>query len=292
MAALTFSNSEQPYLSSPFYDYTNDVLYVGDGSGYLHKFTGVFNGTPAEAGSPWPVLITGSSLSSPVLDPVSGRIFFGSLNGYLYSVNSSTGVVASTSSQLDHVAGIVDAPLVDSSAGMVYAFAGDDGKSNCNGNGNAGCSGVFQFPVTFTSGGGTETQVGYGGFPLYSGAFDNIYFTSNSSSPTGNLYVCGQTNPNYPQELYQISINSNLMGGATASSYLVGNANANNCSPVTEFYNPSVSTDYLFLSSPEAYQGCAQDTGCLFGFNVTNGTLPDNAEFCRGIDRDRRHYRR
>jgi hypothetical protein len=48
---------------------------------------------------------------------------------------------------------------------------------------------------------------------------------------------------------------------------------------VTEFYNTSAATDYIFLSSAGAYQGCTQATGCLFGFNVTSGTVPDSAEF-------------
>ena len=34
--------------SSPFYDYAHDTLYVGNDTGYLHKFTPVFNGAPAE----------------------------------------------------------------------------------------------------------------------------------------------------------------------------------------------------------------------------------------------------
>jgi outer membrane protein assembly factor BamB len=280
MTVLTFNNGGSDTYSSPFYDYQNDILYVGDGTGYLHKFTGVFNGTPTEAGSPWPVSVeTPAALTSPVLDPVSARIFVGSTNGHLYAVNSSTGAVVGTSSQLDFEYGLVDAPLVDSSAGKVYAFAGDDGSSSssCNdGRGNTGCSGVFQFPVTFTSGSGTETQVGYGHLTLYSGAFDNTYFTSsNSSSPTGHLYVCGQTDSNEPQTLNQISITSNVMGAQTASSYLVGRGGL--CSPVTEFYNSSVSNDYLFLSSEDAYQGCPGG-GCVFGFNVTNG-IPDSAEF-------------
>jgi hypothetical protein len=207
MTVLTFNNSGSDVYSSPFYDYTNDVLYVGDAGGSLHKFTGVFNGTPAEAGSPWPVSVeTPAALNSPVLDPVSGRILVGSAAGFLYAVNSSTGTKVGTSSQLDYEFGLVDAPLVDSSAAKVYAFAGDDGStsSSCNdGHGNTGCSGVFQFPVTFTSGLGTETQVGYGHYGMYSGAFDNTYFTSsNASSPTGHLYVCGQTDfNNEPQTL-------------------------------------------------------------------------------------------
>jgi len=49
---VNFANVSSPNrhvdISSPFYDYTNDVLYVGDNGGQLRKFTGVFNGTPAE----------------------------------------------------------------------------------------------------------------------------------------------------------------------------------------------------------------------------------------------------
>jgi len=266
--------------SSPFYDYVNDAIYVGSSGGVLYKFTGVFNGTPAAASSPWPVTVAaGTGLSSPVLDAVSGLITVGSLNGHLYSVNSSTGAVAGTSSQLDALNGIYDAPLVDSSAAMVYAFAGYDGNGSCSdGLGHTGCSGVFQFPVTFSSGAGTEVQVGLGYLPLFSGAFDNAYYnSSNASSPTGNLYVCGQTDTNAQQTLNQIPIAANVMGAQTASSYPVGNGT--DCSPVTEFYNTSAATDYVFLSSEAAYQGCTQNAGCLFGFNVTSGAAPDNAEF-------------
>ena len=103
---------------------------------------------------------------------------------------------------------------MDSSAAKVYAFAGYDNKSNCSdGYGNTGCSGVFQFSVAFRRGAGTETQVGYGYDPLWSGAFDNVYYTSSSSSsPTGNLYVCGQTDTNLQQLLYQIPIASKRDG--------------------------------------------------------------------------------
>ena len=279
MTVLTFSSSGLDNGSSAFYDYVNDRIYAGDSSGRLHQFTGVFSGTPAETGAPWPVSVSSAhALSGAVLDSVSGRITVGSLNGDLYSVNSSTGALSGTSSQLDAVNGIEDAPLVDSSAAMVYAFAGYDGKSACSdGEGHTGCSGVFQFAVTFSSGAGTEVQVGYGYAPLYSGSFDNAYFNSTSSSPTGNLYVCGQTDTNEQQTLNRIPIASNVMGSETASSYLVGDGYK--CSPVTEFYNTSAAKDYIFLSSEGAYQGCAQNAGCVFGFNVTSGTAPDSAEF-------------
>jgi hypothetical protein len=43
---------------------------------------------------------------------------------------------------------------------------------------------------------------------------------------------------------------------------------------VTEFYNGTSAKDYILLSSQGAYQGCTQDTGCVFGFNVTTGVVP------------------
>ena len=60
--------------SSPFYDFASgsDTLYVGDDLGVLHKFTGVFNGTPAEdvSGHGWPVTVSsgGGILTTPVYD--------------------------------------------------------------------------------------------------------------------------------------------------------------------------------------------------------------------------------
>src|ERR1035437_3378735 len=64
--------------SAPFYDFTpsSDTLYVGDDAGYLHQFTGVFNGPPAESTTaPWPVEAATAKLSSPVYDPTSGNVF-------------------------------------------------------------------------------------------------------------------------------------------------------------------------------------------------------------------------
>jgi hypothetical protein len=46
-------------ISPPFYDYANDVIYVGDYFGNLHKFTGVFLGTPAEVTTGgWPAAVS------------------------------------------------------------------------------------------------------------------------------------------------------------------------------------------------------------------------------------------
>jgi len=39
-------------------------------------------------------------------------------------------------------------------------------------------------------------------------------------------------------------------------------------------YNATAAADYIFLSVEGAYQGCTQDAGCVFGFNVTSGAVP------------------
>lgn len=175
MTTLTLNGSPNDTYSSPFVAYNSGVgtstLYVGDDAGVLHKFTNIFasSGTPAEATTGgWPVTAntsTHASLASPVYDAVSAKVFVGdyllgssspcepsstSSNnpcGYLYSVNSSGTVIKSA--QLDYNNGILDAPIVNSTTGEVYVFAGDDGSSNCTG--STPCAAVYQFPVGFSA---------------------------------------------------------------------------------------------------------------------------------------------
>ena len=48
ISSIAFNGAFQDTRSAPFYNYNTDTLYVGDDSSRMHKFTGVFNGTPAE----------------------------------------------------------------------------------------------------------------------------------------------------------------------------------------------------------------------------------------------------
>src|SRR5579872_655705 len=201
MTTLAFTGGANDTNSSPFYDFFNDALYVGDNGGVLHKFHPVFGpGTPAEVGSPWPILLGGgfNKLSSPVLDSVTGRVFVGTLfNGasgaQLFAVDSSAGTILGTSSSLGVGNGILDGPVVDPSGGRVYVFVGSDNStasSPCFQGGHP-CAAVYQFPTNFSSGLGIEAKVSRGGngtgtFTMYSGAFDNAYYASANS--TGTLY--------------------------------------------------------------------------------------------------------
>jgi hypothetical protein len=289
-----FADGDADTRSSPFYDYTHNVLYVGDNSGKLHKFGNVFKNysggsqtaAPSEVtgGTPsWPITVTtttgNETLSSPVYDSTSGNIFIGEswASGHPASLVqvSSGGVVTPSNGTLGGYS-IVDAPLVDSSAETVYAFIGNDNSSNCSG-GNA-CSGVYQFPAgsTFGTAALKEAYVGTaavsGSAPLlYAGTFDNIYYTSaNSASPSGHLYVCGDT---YGDPiLYAITITGNTMttGAATAGPTLTSGAAT--CSPVTEVYDGT--HDWIFLSVTNnaiaSSGGCTAGGGCVYNLNVTS----------------------
>jgi hypothetical protein len=282
MTAFTLTTSlgapNNDTTSSAFYDYVNDVAWVGDAAGYLHKFTPVFNGT---VGTPpkeivtggWPKLVNSGTeaLSDPVFDLGSGNVFVGDLGGFLYRVNSSTAAVTA-SAQLDFGVGIVEGPIVDSNAGLVYVFASSDGSGACAGGVN--CARIYQLTTTFAAGtsgkkvkAGVSTATGTTPNPFYIGAFDSTY--ENSTTVTGNLYVCGDTGGK--PTLYQIPINAGTMAAAVTGPVLTSATTA--CSPVTDILNPHASggaTELLFagVQASGTSTACAGG-GCLVNFTDT-----------------------
>ncbi len=274
---LSLAEGVNDTTSSVFYDYAHDVAWVGGTGGWLHKISPVFKGTalnpPAEViTGGFPVQLNGgaSALSSPVYDSGSGNVFVGDLGGFLYRVNASTGAVT-TSGQLDFGVGLVSGPIVDSTSGLVYAFASNNGTTNCTG-GTGPCSSVYIFPTNFASG-SVSSDVAVGGSvpapaPLYEGAFDNAYRTSTNA--TGNLYVCGNTGQR--PIIYKVPITAGVLGHAvTGTALATGTAN---CSPVTDVYNPNAllgPTEWIFASTTTLGWGnsCSLGgTGCLMSLTV------------------------
>jgi len=295
MTTLAFSGGQNDTDSSPFYDYFDDELYVGDDNGSLHKFQHVFRGgTPAEVSSgSWPVtLASGFVLGSPVYDSGTARVFVGSASngtsgGQLFSVDATTGSIFQTSAQLAKGNGIVSGPIVDSTAGLVYVFvATDTGAITCF-NGGSPCSGVYQFSVNTISSGGRETPVSWGaaapGFPIYLGAFDNSYYSSPNA--TGSLFVCGQIGGR--ALLFKLPIAFGFMSPApTNFGFLAGAAPTANipCSPITEVFNPNLNsgvnsggpqgTDKIFVSTQgtDNVNPCVRSDngGCLYDLPATS----------------------
>jgi hypothetical protein len=298
MTTLAFSGGPNDTYSAPFLDYGTSTAYVGDDAGKLHKFTNIFtSGTPGEVTTvPWPVAVnTSASLGSAVYDTGSTNIFVGdyllssssgcepsatkSNNpcGYLYSVNSVGAVTKSA--QLDFNFGIMDGPIVDPSAGKVYVFVGDDGSTSCTS--STPCAAVYQFPVGALAI-GTKATVGPGYEFMMSGTFDNAYFSSSSSTPTGHLYVVGNTGP-ANNTLYQVTITNNAMSSSTIAGPVVSNNYTNGYYAaglqVAEFYAGGTN-DYIFLSVlaygafGSGFCGTGSlSNGCVIGFNVNGGTI-------------------
>lgn len=277
MTTLAFSGPHNDTFSAPFYDFGNDIVYVGDDSGNLHKFTGVFAGTPAEAGAPWPVnLSAASKLASPVYDSVTGYVIVGDFAGVLHSVTASSGTVHGTASTGGDA--IADAPLVDSSAGKLYAFVTTIGTHNT----------VYELPTNFTTNAGAAVQqigTGAAGDYLYSGTFDNVYYSS--ATFTGNLYAVGNTGAN-AANLYRIPITNSAMAAPVT---VVAGLNSGGGgvrpwpSPLNEFCNNGPSacttngtqttagTDYIFFSVYRGNRsGCTNTAGngCVLSYNVSN----------------------
>ena len=263
--------------SSVFADLSDDTAWVGGAYGWLHKITGIFLGTPAEVtGGGFPVQVnSGNVLSSPVHDYASGNVFVGDAGGYLYRVDSNTGAVTATS-ELDFGTGIVQGPIVDSTAGLVYVFASSDNTDTCT-NGNTNCSAVYELTTSFGTGAvGSEVAVGASTAPqtttpnpLYIGAFDIAY--ENSTNATGNLYVCGNTGG--APTLYQVPIVAGAFpssGNGTSVALLTTTLKVPICSPVTDVYNANATggpTEKVFVSveTNGLNPGCGGG-GCLFNF--------------------------
>ena len=289
-----------PTYSSPFVDYVNDVLWVGDGNGRLHKFTGVFQGTPAEVVVNFPrTLEAGLKMSSPVAN--NGQVYIGSsagtgtVGGKLYRVRASDGVVLATSAKLtrDDTPGVRESPIIDGATGRIYTFVYNDNTSVYTDAGRCdafagetdGCRAVIQFTEFFANGTiGSRQFIGRGNGVsrvLYAGAFDDAFYNSNNG--TGAMYIVGGRPDNtFYATMWKIPIISGVMQtpvqGHTFGDrdrYVEdddansGTDNLQQIAPATVIKNGS--NEYVFVST--ASYADANVDGC--GPNTGSGTIND-----------------
>ncbi len=275
---IVFNGAPQDTNSPPFYNFANDTLYAGDDVGRLHKFTGVFNGAPAEVTTaPWPINVNGASLTGPVHDFGSGNIFVGDNTGqlsYIREVGSTVGACAAGSPPcLGLVSAalggaIVDPPIVDGSTGRVIVFDGTDANNGS----------VYQFDTSLTPGSQVTVNVrgtGGGGAALYAGTFDDAYFSLGPGS--GHFYTCGKDPAlsNAPA-IFRLSFNGSGVLSAAPGTPLVNLTSGDSaCSPVTELKNGA--TDQLFFSVETSARppgdggnatGCINNLGCVISIAI------------------------
>ncbi len=289
MASISFNGSNKDTMSPPFVDFTGDALYVGDDNGSLHKFAGVFEGTPTEVTTGgWPITVnSGYELAGPVFDLISGNIFVTDMNGRLSFVRDTSSTVGSCAGGSPPCLGtnnvqmnnsllnlftnpIVDPPTLDSSTGRVFAFIGNDGAVL------GATANVVQADTQLSSGSVVTVSVGAPGADLHSGAFDSAYLSSASPSVAGHLYVCGKASLLDNPTLYRISFSgtgvmnsSKDAGSLTVAVFPGGLGNGPECSPVTELLNGT--SDRIFFSVTNngiSGDGCTGGVGCVMSISI------------------------
>lgn len=297
-ASLPNNNDATPTVSSPFVDYAADVLWVGDGNGRLHKFTGVFQGNPQEVvGGGFPATVEpGMKLSSPVA--FAGDVYVGSqsggpgIGGKLHRVDAQTGAVTSSAKlAADNTPGLRESPIVAVSGNTanVLAFVFNDGTTrstlNCrarSSTGNRGCRLIARFVTNFVQGREPNgvAYVGRGNndaSTLYAGAFNEAFYASANGD--GALYIVGGARNNaYLPTLWRIPLNGGVLGTPVPGA-VVGTDGcavaANNCeatawdwSPVTLFQQGGHERLYFSIGRSAANLAGCSTGDCLFMFDL------------------------
>jgi hypothetical protein len=240
MVSLAYGSTGTNYgttLSSPFYYYATDTLYVGNDNGQLFEITGALYGTPtvvSTGGWPASVAATTKKLTSPVMDFNSGNLFVGAADGNLYAVLASNPATRSSLAVGSGVAdggGIVVGPTIDGANAVVIAYA----AANAAGVGAATASttAVAVQAITTKSPFSSQTlqvaTIGEGSLGttaalnVVNGSFDDLYYSWDGLSDpnTGNYYVIGTAAANASPTLYQLQFSgvASIAEGTEGTGY-------------------------------------------------------------------------
>jgi len=257
ITTLVLSNVHSDSNSSPFIDYANDTAFVGTDGTLLHKITPVFNGTPTEViGNGWPVQLPLGLVGSPVFDSVSGRVFVTTNSGSLIVVDAASGA---TVNAVDLAAIFPSDPIVDSTNQTVFVFF-------------ASSTNLHLMVAQFDTSGTLLRQIDAGRLGgdanVYTGAFDNNYFTDPAS---GSLYFAGAVN--FVGSLFSVGFSGKTMNATFSGPLLLSDSpNTSAPLPLTEIFNPSLgaSPDRLFLGIEEDCNA-GSPNGCVLSLDISHG---------------------
>jgi hypothetical protein len=268
--------TNQSSTSAPYIVYTNndvsDTAYVttyssaGTGSGYLYKISNVFNGgaTPTIV---WSVSINAIP-STPIYGSASNSVFFTDSKGRIdYVVDSGAlptvvygPIVAAGTTSLNPV-------MIDNATQHVYASFNTNGTNAI----------VVQAPTSLASfvsvavGTGNTTYTG-----PYEMEFNNAMYTGVG---TPFMYVVGTGGGTTPT-LYSVGFNgSGLLNGTPIVTTAALTTGAADASPLTEYYNPTLAKDFLFVGVTNHCVATASGgaAGCIMRLDITAGFPTVNA---------------
>lgn len=258
MTTLVLSTTHNDSHSSAFIDYANDVAYVADDGGFLHKIASVFGGTPTEVtGGGWPLSVTafGGLFGTPVLDSVSGHIIMTDNTGAIWVIDTFLARVTITRGGYISIAD----PIVDSTSQTVLVVACKSNNVHLVVDQFDTSGNLLQEADAGTLGG--EVQV-------YSGTFDNNYFTDPQ---TGSFYFAGSMSAG--ASLFRVGFTGSTMN-ALPSAPLVLTSSPTTSTPtaLTEFFNPNLGSaqDRLFVGI-DANCASGSSDGCIESLDISNG---------------------
>ncbi len=281
--SVTYSTTKATR-SAPYIDYTGDTAYVSDDAGNVSAIHPIFGATPAnppKVVSGYPLTPGSGVMTEPVFDSVSGNVFVADSTKlyYIRTPASVAGTCASgsrppcvgsgsqTISTGSGAGSTLEAPIVDSTNGWVFAFAwsGDSYQGATIVQSNTELS-VLNVADISGDGGSTSTK-------MFDGVFDNNYYNNAAS---GKLYACGENGAGHFGTLWAAGFTrAGMKSGKAAFGPLNLTAASVSdggpvCSSLGEFYNQTAGKDYLFagVASDCAFGGAS--TGCIFSFDITN----------------------
>ncbi len=258
--------------TSQFVDYDDDVAYIttNGSASVVHKVTPVFGtGTPTEVmGGGWPATITGNpGISTPVFDFTTKHVFVTTGNGFIYYVDDSVSpaTVTGLSCAGGNTANTAGPPLVDSTRKLVYAFFSSNGTNALVAQATTSLTGLVTATV-----GKNETAA------ARAGDFNNSYYTGSGGASAARLYVVGNDSSTAQvPALFSITFTGTgytMTSGAATNGPLALSTTTTagvGASPLTEFYNSTTSTDYLFVGITNACS-TAVTGGCIRSLNISS----------------------
>ncbi|MFZ0997741.1 MAG: hypothetical protein WA676_15860 [Candidatus Sulfotelmatobacter sp.] len=221
------TNKYNTILTAPVVDDDANLIFIGDGEGYLYSV----------------------KLNSPAKTYAAQQTI-----GWVYDGNNDGSGKPGT--------GIVDPPIAvtdpaNSTTDQVFAFTG---CSIVQGIGGA----VTQVAANFTTGSPTASNTvdlgsasGDGdctGKNIHSGAFDNAFWMNGSAS--GHMIACGFVQsggvPADPK-MYFFPFASHVITSTGSTAFQIGTTKGDECSPLTEFYNGTTDRLFFGVGSTDGY---------------------------------------
>ena len=196
-------------------------------------------------------------------------LMVGSLNGNLYQINTATATLFTVPVGTGLSKGIAAAPIVDVTNGTTFVVTADNGTSAVLEEVDTGTLNVLSIARI----GRGASGAGGTAVTLYEPAFDNNYYNSPS---TGLIHLCGTSPTDTSPWQYAFGFTGRFLKTiatfAQALPTIPVASTAARCTGWTEFFNPTLGTDFFFFGLTQDCTATGLVGGCVAEITGTNTT--------------------